>query len=143
MTKEQEIIVGEQIKQLATAVCSALRCKWSNIVFTVAYRKGKTSARLSDVFYFREDDDDDYINAYSEEGNASINMRALRNIADAYRKLHEVCGRFGSYWSQYTICIDSKGHFESFFDYPQQFCDSDPFDRENMERWEMRFLFGE
>lgn len=143
MTKEQEIIVGEQIKQLAEAICSAPRCQWSNIVFTVAYRKGKTSSRLSDVFYFREYEDDDYINAYSEEGNASINMGILRNISNAYRKLHQVCGEFGSLWSQYTICIDRKGHFESFFDYPQQFGDTDPFDRKNMELWEMRFLYGE
>ena len=143
MTKEQEIIVGEQIKQLALAICSALKGSWSSIVFTVAFRKGETADRFTDIFYFREDEYNDYINAYSEEGRSLINMRSLRNIANAYRKLHEVCGEFGSQWTQYTICIDRKGHFKSFFDYSHQFGDIDPFDRKNMEKWKKRFLCGE
>lgn len=130
MTKEQEIIVGEQIKQLATDICSAPKGIWNNIVFTVAYRQGPTSARFTDVFYFRESENNDYIHAYSKEGSSLINLGSLRNIASAYRKLHEVCGQFGSQWAQYTICIDNKGHFESFFDYPHQFGDSDPFGHE-------------
>lgn len=143
MTREQELVVGEHIRQLATSVCSSLKCPWSSIVFTVAYRQGKTSARFTDVFYIKTDEEDDYVNAYSEEGHALIHMGNLRKIADAYRNLYEVCKRFGSQWAQYTIHIDRRGHFESFFDFPQQFKGSDPFDRKNMERWEMRFLYSE
>ena len=143
MTKEQEIFVGEQIKLLATAVCSIPKYKWNNIVFTVAHRKDADKSHFTDILYFREYEDDDYISAYSDEGRALINMRNLRKIAEAYQKLYNVCEKFNSRWVQYTICIDNKGHFESFFHYPQQFNDSDPFDRSNMERWEMQFLYNE
>lgn len=143
MNKEQEKIVGEHIRKLAVAICEALKCQWSNIVFTVAYRKGEKVSRLTDMFYFRFSQEDDYINAYSEEGISSLNMSALRKIADAYRKLSEVCEVNGSRWSQYTICIDNMGHFESFFDYPHQINANDPFDRANIERWELRFLYSD
>ncbi len=143
MTKEQETLIGEQIRKLAMTICSALESPWYDIVFTVAYRNGKAISHLSDMFYFREEPDDDYTNAYSKEGLNQIKLPVLRKIAKEYRKLSEVCEENGSRWCQYTICIDSKGHFESFFEYPSKLCTKDPFDRANLERWEKRFLYSE
>ena len=141
--KEDKQEIGTAIRNIVLHLVKAVRIEWKELVFSVSRLNIDGRTVFTEVFFVMREGATRFEDAFSRELSKGIDDLALMDVSDDEREIYALCMAKGDNWNQLTLCIDSKGHFNTFFGYPKIGRNPDPFDEENFAEWKSQFLTSE